>query len=48
MLLTLHAVLVEDEMTRSYFADILPGLATRSIQTISQLSPTAYAASRTK
>ena len=33
---------------RKYFIDVLPGLANRSIQTINQLTPTAYAANRAK
>jgi transposase len=31
---------------RRYFTDVLPGLANRSIQTLAQLTPTAYATSR--
>jgi len=33
---------------RKYFIDVLPGLANRSIQTVAQLTPTAYAANRAK
>ena len=33
---------------RKYFNDVLPGLADRSIQTMAQLTPTAYAANRAK
>ena len=33
---------------RKYFIDVLPGLANRSIQTIAQLTPAAYAAYRAK
>jgi transposase len=33
---------------REYLADILPGLANRSIQSLGQLTPSAYAASRAK
>ena len=29
---------------RQYLADVLPGLADRSIQTLAELTPTAYAA----
>jgi hypothetical protein len=33
---------------RNYLADILPGLANRSIKTLAELTPTTYAANRTK
>lgn len=33
---------------RQYLADVLPGLANRSIQSLSSLTPTAYAASQAK
>jgi transposase len=34
--------------TRKYLADVLPGLAERSIQALADLTPTAYAANRAK
>ena len=34
--------------TRKYLADVLPGLAERSIQALAVLTPTAYAANRAK
>jgi transposase len=34
--------------TSKYLADVLPGLAERSIQTLAVLTPTAYAANRAK
>lgn len=33
---------------RDYLAAVLPGLANRSIQSLDQLTPAAYAISRTK
>ena len=33
---------------RKYFADVLPGLASRSIQTVAEITPTAYAANQAK
>jgi transposase len=37
-----------DIPTRKYLADVLPGLAERSIQVLDALTPTAYAANRAK
>jgi transposase len=34
--------------TRKYLADVLPGLAERSIKALADLTPTAYAANRAK
>ena len=34
--------------TRKYLADVLPGLAERSIQALDALTPTAYAPNRAK
>ena len=34
--------------TRKYLADVLPGLAERSIQALAGLNPTAYAVNRAK
>jgi hypothetical protein len=34
--------------TSKYLADVLPGLAERSIQALAVLTPTAYAANRAK
>jgi len=33
---------------RKYLADVLPGLADRSIQSLAELTPTAYAAKMAK
>ena len=33
---------------RKYLADVLPGLANRSIQTMAEITPTAYAAKQAK
>jgi hypothetical protein len=33
---------------RKYLADVLPGLADRSIQSLAELTPTSYAAKATK
>jgi transposase len=33
---------------RRYLKDVLPGLANRSIQTVAQLTPTAYTANHAK
>jgi hypothetical protein len=37
-----------DVPIRKYLADVLPGLADRSIQSLVELSPAAYAARMTK
>jgi len=35
-------------LVRQYLADVLPGLADRSIQSLAELTPMAYAAKMTK
>ena len=37
-----------DVPIRKYLADVLPGLADRSIQSLNELTPTAYAAKMAK
>jgi len=37
-----------DVLIRKYLAEVLPGLADRSIQSLAELTPTAYAAKMAK